>query len=90
MTGYKDTEFRDDTSQIYPHPQSRLIRHDLCAQLAALDRYGLAEFSSALVDGLLALATWLKAALRATHRSSSDCRGRTASGVSSAFRSVRR
>jgi hypothetical protein len=68
--------FRDDTSRIYPHPQSRLIRHDLCAQLAPLDRYGLAEFSSALVDGLLAFATWSKAALRAAHRSSTDCRDR--------------
>jgi hypothetical protein len=70
---------RDDTSQMYPHPQSRLIQHDLCAQLAPLDRYGLAEFSSALVVGLLALATWSKSAFAPTHRSSTDCQGRTAS-----------
>jgi hypothetical protein len=64
--------FREDTAQIYPHPRSRLIRQNLSAQLAPLDRYGLTEFSSALVDSLLALATWSKDALRATHRSSAD------------------
>jgi hypothetical protein len=51
--------------QICPYSQSRLTRADLCAQMAPLDRYGLAELSSALVDGLLALATWSKDALRA-------------------------
>jgi hypothetical protein len=60
------------TSAGLPHPQTRLVRHDLCAQLAPLDRYGLAEFSCGLVDGLLALATWSKGALRATLRSSTD------------------
>jgi hypothetical protein len=36
---------------------SQLIRDDdLCAQLAPLDRYGLADFASVLVDSLLALA----------------------------------
>ena len=39
-----------------PHPHSRLIRHDLCARLAPLDRYALADFASVLVDSLLALA----------------------------------
>jgi hypothetical protein len=33
----------------------RLLRNDLCAQLAPLNRYGLAGFSSALVDRLRAL-----------------------------------
>jgi len=42
-----------------------LIEHDLCAQLAPLDRYGLPGFSAALVDGLLALANRSKGALRA-------------------------
>jgi hypothetical protein len=32
-----------------------LLRSDLCAQLAPLDRFGLAGFSSALVDSLRAL-----------------------------------
>jgi hypothetical protein len=35
---------------------SRLIRHDLCARLAPLDRYGPADFASVLVGGVLALA----------------------------------
>ena len=34
---------------------ARLLRNDLCAHLAPLNRYGLAGFSSALVDGLRAL-----------------------------------
>jgi hypothetical protein len=38
---------------------SRLIRHDLCARLAPLDRYGPAGFASVLVDGVLALAKLL-------------------------------
>jgi len=63
------------SSQICPHSQSRLTRDDLCAQLAPLDRYGLAELSSALVDGLLALATWSKDAFRA-RRTSADRRRR--------------
>ena|SRR5271166_1251374 len=63
------------SSQICPHSQSRLTRDDLWAQLAPLDRYGLAELSSALVDGLLALATWSKDAFRA-RRTSADRRRR--------------
>jgi hypothetical protein len=39
-----------------PHPHSPLIRHDLCARLAPLDRYALADFASLIVDGVLALA----------------------------------
>jgi len=39
--------------------------HDLCARLEPLDRYGLVEFSSAIVHGLLKLANRSKAALRA-------------------------
>jgi hypothetical protein len=49
---------------IEPHTL-RFIRHDLCAQLAPLDRYGLADFASVLVDGVLALANRLK---DASHR----------------------
>jgi hypothetical protein len=59
------------TSQICPHSQSRLTQDDLCARLAPLDRYGLAELGSALVDGLLVVATWSKDALRA-RRTSED------------------
>jgi hypothetical protein len=36
-------------------PGQRFLRNDLCAQLAPLNRYGLAGFSSALVDSLRAL-----------------------------------
>jgi hypothetical protein len=36
-------------------PDPQLLRSDLCAQLAPLNRYGLAGFSSALVDGVRAL-----------------------------------
>ncbi len=32
-----------------------LLRSDLCAQLAPLNLYGLAGFSAAVVDGLIAL-----------------------------------
>jgi hypothetical protein len=53
------------SSQICSHSQSQLTRDDLCAQLAPLERYGLAELSTALVDGLRALVIWLKNALRA-------------------------
>jgi hypothetical protein len=41
------------------HHTLRLIRHDLCAGLAPLDRYGLADFASVLVDGVLALTKML-------------------------------
>ncbi len=43
---------------------SRLIRSDLCAQLAPLNRYGLAGLSSALIDGLVALVNASRNALR--------------------------
>jgi hypothetical protein len=43
---------------------SPLIRSDLCAQLAPLNRYGLAGLSSALVDGLVALVSASRNALR--------------------------
>ncbi len=36
-------------------PAAQVVRSDLCAQLAPLDRYGLAGFSAALVDGFRAL-----------------------------------
>jgi hypothetical protein len=65
--------FRDGTSRIHLRPQWQLSRDDLCAQLAPLDRYGLAEFSAAMVDGLRALATWSKGALCATLWSSTHC-----------------
>ncbi len=42
----------------------RLIRSDLCAQLAPLNRYGLAGLSSALIDGLVALVSASTNALR--------------------------
>jgi len=42
---------------------SSLMRHDLCAQLAPLNQYGLNEFSSAIVHGLIALAGASKKAL---------------------------
>jgi hypothetical protein len=35
---------------------SRLIRHDLCARLAPLDRYGPADFASVLAGGVIAVA----------------------------------
>ena len=44
-----------------------LARHDLCARLEPLDRYGLADFASVLVDGVLALANRSK---DAGHRAS--------------------
>ena len=34
---------------------AQAVRSDLCAQIAPLDRYGLAGLSAALVDGLRAL-----------------------------------
>jgi len=34
---------------------AQVVRSDLCAQIAPLDRYGLSGFSAALVDGLRAL-----------------------------------
>ena len=43
-----------DRASVRPNDQ-RLLRNDLCAQLAPLNRYGLAGFSSALVDGLRAM-----------------------------------
>jgi hypothetical protein len=55
-----------NSSHACPHSGSRLIRHDLCAQLAPLNTYGLADFSSSLVDGLIALAG---ASRKALHRS---------------------
>jgi hypothetical protein len=47
-----------------------LIRHDLCAQIAPLDRYGLPGLGAALADGLLALVGASKTALRAAVRCS--------------------
>ena len=47
---------------------SRLIRPDLCAQVAPLDRYGLAGFSTAVVDGLMAIAGRSRNAFRALGR----------------------
>jgi hypothetical protein len=52
-------------SQICLHSLSKLTRDDLSAQLAPLDRYGLAELSSALVDGLVALVLQSRDGLRA-------------------------
>jgi hypothetical protein len=46
------------------HHTLRLIRQDLCARLAPLDRYGLADFASVLVDGVLALTNRSKVLAR--------------------------
>ncbi len=46
-----------------PHPHSQLIHDDLSARLAPLDRYGLAECASVLVDGVVALANWSQGSL---------------------------
>ena len=42
---------------------SPLIRHDLCAQIAPLDRYGPAGLGAALADGLVALVSVSRTAL---------------------------
>ena len=49
---------------------SPLIRHDLCAQIAPLDRYGLPGLGVALADGLLALVGASRTALCAAVRCS--------------------
>ena len=41
---------------------AQVVRSDLCAQIAPLDRYGLPGFSAALVDGLRALVSALRRA----------------------------
>ncbi len=46
-------ESNDDNDRARPGAQ--VVRSDLCAQIAPLDRYGLPGFSAALVDGLRAL-----------------------------------
>jgi hypothetical protein len=58
---------------LHPHDSNRgaravspLIRNDLCAQIAPLDRYGLPGLGVALADGLLALVSASKTALCAT------------------------
>jgi len=51
-----------------PRLTQPFVQHDLYARLEPLDRYGLTEISSALVDGLFALANWSKEALRAILR----------------------
>jgi hypothetical protein len=52
---------------LHPHDcakvASPLIRHDLCAQIAPLDRYGLPGLGVALADGLLALVGASRTAL---------------------------
>jgi hypothetical protein len=47
---------------------SPLIRHDLCAQIAPLDRYGPAGLGEALADGVIALVSASKTALSAAGR----------------------
>ncbi len=56
-----------NSDRAWVRPEARLLRNDLCAQLAPLNRYGLAGFSSALVDGLRALFGARRA------RASADC-----------------
>lgn len=46
----------DPTPRGCPHSAATLIQHDLCARLTPLDQYGLADFGSALADGLRTLA----------------------------------
>jgi len=63
-------------NRICPHTGSpAYTRSDLCAQLAPLNSYGLNGLSSALVDGLRALASLSRSALSAASRGS-DERGR--------------
>jgi len=45
----------NNPSRSGPALASGLLRNDLCAQLAPLNRYGLAGVSAALVDGVIAL-----------------------------------
>jgi len=60
------TMFQSDVSyRGCPRLAQPFIEHDLCARLEPLDRYGLAAFSAALVDGLVAVANRSKGALRA-------------------------
>lgn len=54
----------------------RLKIDDLHAHLASLDRYGVAGLSSAMTDGVRALAGGLKSALRGAL-----CRGRDCEAV---------
>ena len=58
----------DVSSRGCPTLAQPLIEHDLCARLEPLDRYGLAEFSSAIVQGLLTLADRSKCAVRSIGR----------------------
>ena len=44
------------SSYDYPQSRSRLVVDDLSAQLAPLEMYGLAKITSAVIDGLAALA----------------------------------
>ena len=52
---------------LHPHDRAKvgspLIRHDLCAQIAPLDRYGLPGLGVALANGLLALVGASRTAL---------------------------
>ena len=54
-------------AMLHPHDcakvASPLIRHDLCAQIAPLDRYGLPGLGVALANGLLALVGASRTAL---------------------------
>ncbi len=63
-------------NRICPHSTSpAYTRSDLCAQLAPLNSYGLNGLSSALVDGLKALASLSRSALSGAGRASEE-RGR--------------
>ena len=64
-----------DSSNACAQSASRLLRHDLCAQLAPLDRYGLVDFSAAVVDGAIALANASKKMLLALVRRPADLTG---------------
>jgi hypothetical protein len=64
---------------------SRFIRSDLCAQLAPLNRYGVAGVSSALIDGLVALVIASRNVLRSL--AATPAPGATAAETCLKFRS---
>jgi hypothetical protein len=64
---------------------SPLIRSDLCAQIAPLNRYGLPGLSSALIDGLVALVSASRNALRSL--AATPAPGATAAETCLKFRS---
>jgi hypothetical protein len=66
---HRSTLYRHDSDRL-ARAGSPLIRHDLCAQIAPLDRYGLPGLGAALADGVLALVGASRTALSAAVRCS--------------------